>query len=140
MDKILLFFKKSFLIFENIIKKKGTFFFIGLHFCYFKQSKSIFFYLREKCLIKHFNGLFSNFLYKYIFIKNVPDLILFFNSDKNISFLKEIKKIGIPSIGTTEYLNTSLLLEYYLCCNFKSYFINFFFLNSYSKLIYLNKK
>jgi len=139
MDKILVFLKKSFLIFESIIKEKGLFLFIGVHFCYFKESKSIFFYLREKCLISYLNGFFSNFLYRYVFMRSFPDLILFFNSHRNSVFLKEIKTLGIPSIGSSNLLTLTSLIEYPLFFNFQSYFINFFFLNIYSKLIFLNK-
>ena len=139
MDKILVFLKKSFLIFESIIKEKGLFLFIGVHFCYFKESKSIFFYLREKCLISYLNGFFSNFLYRHIFMRSFPDLILFFNSHRNNVFLKEIKTLGIPSIGSSDISTFTSLIEYPLFFNFQSYFINFFFLNIYSKLIFLNK-
>ena len=135
----MVFFKKSFLMFENVIKEKGLFFFIGIHFCYFKESKSIFFHLREKCMISYLNGFFSNFLYKYVFIDTLPDLVLFFNSHKNSTFLREIKQIGIPSVGSTNISTLVSSTEYPLCFNFQSYFINFFFLNVYSKLIFLNK-
>lgn len=139
MDKILVFLKKSFSIFESIIKEKGLFLFIGVHFCYFKESKSVFFHLREKCLISYLNGFFSNFLYQYVFMSSFPDLILFFNSHRNSVFLKEIKTLGIPSIGSANLLSFTSLIEYPLFFNFQSYFINFFFLNIYSKLIFLNK-
>jgi hypothetical protein len=139
MDKVIIFLKKSFTVFENVIKEKGLFLFIGIHFCYFKESKSIFFYIREKCLISYFNGFFSNFLYHYVFMRSLPDLILFFNSNKNNIFLKEIKQLGIPCIGTTNILKFVPLIEYPLCFNFQSYFINFFFLKIYSKLIFIHK-
>jgi ribosomal protein S2 len=139
MGKIIPSLKKSFPLFEVIIKKKGFTLLIGVYFYYFKHNKLMGFHLREKCLINCLLGFFSNFLNRYNSLNAFPDLIIFFNSYQNTIFLKELRRLGIPVIG---FINSKVLigiLEYPLFCNDQSYFTSFLFLKIYSKLIISNK-
>ena len=138
MDKSLFYFKKTFFIFQNIIKQKGLFFLIGLHFYYFKLRKSTFFHIGEQISAPCSIGFFSNFIYNPNY-QYVPDLILLFNLEQNIGFLKEFKRIGIPTISLIDSDSPISLAEYPICLNTKSYFINMFFLITYSKIILINK-
>lgn len=138
MDKSLFYFKKTFFIFQNIIKQKGLFFLIGLHFYYFKLRKSTFFHIGKQEFIPCLIGFFSNFLYSENY-KHVPDLILLFNLEQNIGFLKEFKRVGIPTISLIDSESPISLTEYPICLNTKSYFINMFFLITYSKIILVTK-
>lgn len=138
MDKILFYIKKTFLILQNIIKQKGLLFFIGSYFSYFKQSKSILRFIKQQSLVIHSNGFFSNYLYQKIF-KHIPDLLLIFKYHKSYIFLKELKYLGIPTIGLINSSTINSLVEYPICLNTFSYFIHFFLLITYSKLILLNR-
>ena len=86
-----------------------------------------------------FSGSFSNFLYKNS-EKYKPDLIFTINSNQQFIFLKEIKKLSIPSIGVTDNKTIFTFIEYPIYLNVNSYSLTYFLLHLYSKLILITKK
>ena len=83
-------------------------------------------------------GCFSNF--KIIDnIQIIPDALIVLYSKKNLTFLYEIKRIGIPVINLCHHLNSIKSNEYSVYLNTNSYFVNFFTLQFYARYILLHK-
>jgi len=138
MDKTLFYLKKTFNLIRSLLKANGSLLILGSNNYYFKDIKKSNFFLRENInQYDIYKGLFSNHLY----IKNnmiMPNLFLIFNSNRYHLFIKELKSIGILTIGVINK-DSLITCEYPIVLNDFSYFSNFFLLNIYSKIILLNK-
>lgn len=122
--------KKTFIILQNVIKNNGVIFLTTSYFYYFKSIFNFSFSIKEFVLKNYREGFLSNYLCSYNF-KAVPDLILIFNSQNNLNLFKEIKFIGIPSIGISNSLLSSYYFEYFIFLANDNYFVNFLIFKIY---------
>ena len=129
LDQILLEFKKIFIMIQTILNKLGILLILSSYFYFFKSIINSCFYVREYSLHKYTSGFLSNHIYTKQ-IKMLPDLILVFDLKRNISLLKEIKLMGIPSIGISNSLEYTSLLEYAIFLETNCYFVNLLILIS----------
>lgn len=123
--------KKTFLLFQNVFKNKGTIFITTSYYYYFKSIFNLSYLFKEFILNNYHEGFLSNYLYHNNF-KMIPDLILILNSKNNQSLFKEIKHLGIPSIGISNSLVSYHAYEYFIYLNHNSYFINYLIFKIYS--------
>lgn len=138
LDRNISNLKKTFFIFQNVFKNKGTIFLTTSYFYYFKNIFNLSFLIKEFVVSNYYEGFLSNYLY-YNNFKIIPDLILILNSKNNQNLFKEIKYLGIPSIGINNSLLPSHGYEYFIYLNHNSYFINFLIFKIYSHHIKIIK-
>ena len=138
LDKNISNLKKTFILFQNIIKNNGTLLLTTSYFYYFKNIFNLSFFIKEFVLNNYREGYLSNYLYSINF-KIIPDLILILNSKNNQNLFKEIKFIGIPSVGINSLLLSSCYFEYFIYLNHNSYFINLLIFKIYSHHIRILK-
>lgn len=139
ITKILFQLKKTIYLIQKIAQLWGKIIFLSNEFVYFKHSKSLFSIMLELNFTELFSGSFSNFLYRNS-EKYKPDLIFTINSNQQLIFLKETKKLSIPTIGFTTNKTIFTVIEYPIYLDIDSYFLNYFLLQLYSKLIVATKK
>ena len=136
-DKSFFYLKKTFFLFQSIIKSYGSVLFFSPNGYYFKRMQLNSFNIRELTVFNISKACFSNHLYRDF--SCLPDLIIIFNSMKHYLFLKQLKKLGILTIVTIEDMLAIPLIEYPILLGSFSYFINYFMLNIYSRLVQLTK-
>ena len=136
LDKSINYLKKTFLILQNITIRQGSILFFSPQGYYFKDLKKKGFLLREFSSLDIIQGFFSNNLNV---TKLLPDIVIMFDSSEYSSFLKELHSLGIPIIATLEKLITINHIEYPIFLNAFSYYIYFFILKLYGRLIFLCK-
>ena len=122
--------KKTFIILQNVIKNNGVLFLTTSYFYYFKSVFNFSFSIKEFVLKSYREGFLSNYLSSKNF-KAVPDLLLILNSQNNLSLFKEIKYLGVPSIGISNSLLSHHYFEYYIFLVNNNYFINFLLFKIY---------
>jgi hypothetical protein len=116
--------KKTLILLQNVIKSNGVIFLTTSYFYYFKSVFNFSFSIKEFVLKSYREGFLSNYLSSKNF-KAVPDLILIFNSQNNLNLFKEIKYLGVPSIGVSSSLLSYHYFEYFIFLANNNYFINF---------------
>ena len=137
-DYNLINIRKSLIFLKNLILNSGVLFFFSLHYYFIKNISNLNYYMFEYNLKNYTRGCFSNF--KVIDnIQIIPDTLIVLYSKKNLTFLYEIKTIGIPTISLSHHLNSIKSNEYSIYLNTNSYFINFFILQFYARYILLHK-
>lgn len=122
--------KKTFILLDNVINNNGILFLTTSYFYYFKNIFNLSFSVKEFVLNNYCEGFLSN----YLCTKNckvVPDLILIFNSQNNLNLFKEIKLLGIPSIGISNSFLSYHYFEYFIFLANDNYFINFLLFKIY---------
>lgn len=138
MHKTLFYLKKTFGLIKKVLSKLGSISILGYNNYYFKDIELKNYFLRQN--LRQFDvykGIFSNHLYIKETI-TIPDLFLIFDYSDYTSFIKELKTLGVIVVGIVKKSN-SLLCDYPIILNDSSYFTKFFILNTYSKIILLNK-
>lgn len=134
IGKSINYFKKTFIIIQNTVLQWGSILFFSPKGYYFKDLNQKGFILREFPSFNIMQGFFSNNLNS---TKLLPDIAIIFNSSEHYSFLKELYLIGVPIIATLEKFITLSYIEYPIYLNAFCYYIFFFILKLYSKLIFL---
>ena len=137
-DYNLINIRKSLIFLKSLILNSGVLYFLSLHYYFIKNLTSLNYYMLEYNFKNYTRGCFSNF--KIIDnIQIIPDSLIVLYSKKNLTFLYEIKTIGIPVINLCHHLNSIKSNEYSVYLNTNSYFVNFLTLQFYARYILLHK-
>lgn len=137
-DYNLINIQKSLIFLKNLILNSGVLYFLSLHYYFIKNLTNLNYHMLEYNFKNYIRGCFSNFriINK---IQIIPDVLIVLYSKRNLTFLYEIKTIGVPIINLSHHLNSIKSNEYSVYLNIDSYFVNFFILQFYARYILLHK-